>query len=549
MNITTESRVRPLAGVLVPRTWVGAAGYFALYLLLDWASYVEPLPHTSITPWNPNTGVLVALLLARGPRWAPLVALSSFIGELVTDAGPPPWPLLALTSTYLAAVYACAAWTLRQRGIEQPIATPRGAAWFAGVIALASGVAAAGYVGLLVSAGQVAPLETHAAIGRYWIGEFSGIIALTPVLLLRVQPLALWEQLRHNKRELFLQALGAVFGAALAFALAAARDVRLFYPLFAPVTWIALRHGVPGAMISVSLVQAALVAALTLTPGSIPLFDVQFPMLALGVTALFLGALATQRDTALRQMRDQDAVLQRSLRFAVAGQLASALTHELNQPMTALIGYVRASQLMSESQPHADRRLAGTLRKASDEAVRAAEVLRRLREFYRGEGARIEAIDAMAVCAHVADALQDRMRRSAVEFELQGAPRLPAVMADRTQLEIVVHNLLTNSLDAFDAYPGKRAHPRRIEITSEARGADVMIAVDDSGPGIDAGIMERLFEPFVTSKSSGGMGLGLSLSRTFLRHQGGDLWSEASRLGGARFVIRVPTQISTQIDL
>ena len=99
MNTSTESGVRPLAGVLLPRTLVVAAGYFALYLLLDWASYVEPLPHTSITPWNPNTGVLMALLLARGPRWAPLVAISNFVGELVTDAGPPPWPVLALTST------------------------------------------------------------------------------------------------------------------------------------------------------------------------------------------------------------------------------------------------------------------------------------------------------------------------------------------------------------------------------------------------------------------------------------------------------------------
>jgi len=531
----------------VPHSWRIAVGFLTLYLLLDWASYVEPLPHTSITPWNPNTGVVVALLLARGVVWAPLAALGIFGGELLIDVRPPAWPVLALTSTYLAAVYACAAWTLARRGIERPIATPRGAAWFAGIIAVASGVAAAGYVAILVSAGQVASAETYAAIGRYCIGEFSGIIALTPVLLLKVQPTALWDAMRHNKRELVLQAAGASLGVGLTFALAAARDVRLFYPLFAPVTWIALRYGVPGAMISVSLVQAALVAALVLTPGSIPLFDVQFPLLTLGITALFLGALATQRDTARRQMRDQDAVLQRSLRFAVAGQLASALTHELNQPMTALISYVRASQLMSEL-PGTDSRLSGTLHKANAEAVRAADVLRRLREFYRGEGARIEATDAVAVCVRVAEALQDRMRRSGVEFELRNSPALPAVMVDRTQLEIIVHNLLTNSLDAFDAHPAQRTPPRRIEISTEVRGADVLISVDDSGPGIAASVAERLFEPFVTSKTSG-MGLGLSLSRTFLRHQGGDLWSEPSRLGGARFVIRVATHITSQTSL
>jgi signal transduction histidine kinase len=524
------------------------AGYLALYLLLDWASYVEPLRHTNITPWNPNTGVVMALLLARGGRWAPLVAFGIFAGELLTDEAPAPWRVLALASLYLAAVYTLAAWTLRRRGLERPIATPKGAAWFAGVIAVASGVAAAGYVGILVSAGQVSPGDAWASIGRYWIGEFNGIIALTPVLLMRVDRAALWEGVRRNRRELVLQALGAVVGVGLAFGLAAARDVRLFYPLFAPVTWIALRHGVPGAMISVSLVQAALVAALELTPGSIPLFDVQFPLLSLGVTALFLGALATQRDRALRQMRDQDAVLQRSMRFAAAGQLASALTHELNQPMTALLSYVRASEIMAEPPANTDYRLASTLRKAGEEAGRAAAVLRRLREFYRGESARLEATDAMALCARVAETFQDRMRRSAVDFEMQNGEGVPTVMVDRTQLEIVIHNLLTNSLDAFDALPGRRAYARRIRVGAEVRGADVLIGVDDSGPGIPGSLAERLFEPFVTSKTSG-MGLGLSLSRTFLRHQGGDLWSEPSRLGGARFVIRLATRATVQTEL
>jgi two-component system sensor kinase FixL len=547
VNNTSTTGIRLWGWALGSQPLKLAAGYLALYLLLDWASYVEPLRHTSITPWNPNTGVVMALLLARGGRWAPLVALGIFVGELLTDEAPAPWGVLALASLYLAAVYTLAAWGLRRRGLERPIGTPKGAAWFAGVVAVASGVAAAGYVGILVSAGQLDTGDAWASIGRYWIGEFNGIIALTPVLLLKVDH-ALWEDVRRNKRELILQALGAVVGVGLAFALAAARDVRLFYPLFAPVTWIALRHGVPGAMISVSLVQAALVAALELTPGSIPLFDVQFPLLSLGVTALFLGALASQRDTALRQMRDQDAVLQRSMRFAVAGQLASALTHELNQPMTALISYVRASELMAETPTHTDDRLASTLRKAGEEAVRAAAVLRRLREFYRGEGARLESTDAMAICARAADALQDRMRRGAVEFEMRNGEGVPRVMVDRTQLEIVVHNLLTNSLDAFDALPAKRSRPRRIEVAAEVRGADVLISVDDSGPGISANLSERLFEPFVTSKVSG-MGLGLSLSRTLLRHHGGDLWSEASGLGGARFVLRLATQAAAQTDL
>ena len=406
--------------------------------------------------------------------------------------------------------------------------------------AVATGLAAAGYVSILVSAGELESYETWGSIGRYWIGEFNGIIALTPLLLLRGDLSNLRDVLRRHPREVILQCVGATAGVALAFALAAAHDVRLFYPLFVPVTWIALRRGVPGAMLSVTLVQAALVAALELTPGSIPLFDVQFPLLSLGITALFLGALTTQRDAVLHQMREQDSALQRAMRFAVAGQLASALAHELNQPMTALLSYVRASELMAEPLALPDGRLTTSLRKAGEEAIRAADVLRRLREFYRGEGVRLEQVNTATLCAHVVAALHLRTQRSGVEVEMRIAEDLPAVVVDRTQLEIVIHNLLTNSLDAFDALPAARHPSRRIEITAQARGSDVLVAVEDSGPGISASVAARLFEPFVTSKVSG-MGLGLSISRSFLRSQGGDLQVERGQLGGARFVIHLAT--------
>lgn len=528
--------------------WLLIASYLALYLLLDWASYVEPLPHTSITPWNPNTGVVLALLLLRGARWAPLAAFGIFAGELLVDVAPPPWYVLALTSSYLAAVYAGVASALRGRGMARDIDSARIAGWFAGLIGVATGIAAAGYVGILTAAHQLPAEKAGAAVAHYWIGEFSGIISLTPLLLLKIDPTRLWEELRRDKRELLMQLVAGLAGVALSFALAAMHDVRLFYLLFVPVSWIALRHGVPGAMISVSLVQAALVAALELTPGSIALFDVQFPLLSLGLTALLIGALATDRDRTLRRLRDSDVVLQRSMRFAVAGQLASALTHELNQPMTALLYYVRAAELMAEPASATEPRLAGTLHKAADEASRAAGVLRRLRDFYRGEGARLELTDALEVCARVADGLQDRMRRSSIEFKLNTDPRVPAVMVDRAQLEIVIHNLLTNCIEAFDTGTARRVPLRRIEISAQSAAGEVLLVVDDSGPGIPAEVSERLFEPFVTSKVSG-MGLGLSLSRTFLRHQGADLQHQVSPLGGARFVLRLSTQLKVQSSL
>src|SRR5262249_38626493 len=155
VNTTATTGPKLWRSTYVPNSWYLAAGFVALYVLLDWASYVEPLPHTSITPWNPNTGVVMALLLARGAGWAPVAGLGIFIGELLTDAGPPPWWVLILTSAYLTAVYDCAAWILRRSGFERPIATTRNAAWFAGVVAAATGIAASGYVAILVSTGVV----------------------------------------------------------------------------------------------------------------------------------------------------------------------------------------------------------------------------------------------------------------------------------------------------------------------------------------------------------------------------------------------------------
>jgi two-component system sensor kinase FixL len=524
-----------------------ALGYITLYLLLDWASYVEPVRHTGVTAWNPNTGLLMALLLSRGQRWGPLVAISCFLGDLLIDDAPAPWRTTALTSLYLAAVYTSAAWVLRRREFGPAIETAVDAAWFVGVIAAATGLAAAGYVYILMSADQLGPGEVWGSIGRYWVGEFNGVVALTPVLLRRADLAAMRERIWRHPREFILQCTGIAAGVGLAFVLAAARDVRMFYPLFFPVTWIALRNGIMGAMISVSLAQAAMVAALELTHGSIPLFDVQFPLLALGITALFLGALADQRARVLNQMLEQDAALQRAMRFAAAGQLASALAHEINQPMTALLSYLRAAALLAESAP-ANERLASTLHKADGEAIRAIEVLRRLREFYRGGGVRLEDVDIGAVCGRVADALRDRIRRGGVELQVSCAPTVPTVMFDRTQLEIVVHNLLTNALDAFNAPALSKEQSRRIEVTVYAQASDVFITVEDSGPGISADVAERLFEPLVTSKVSG-MGLGLSLSRSMLRTQGGDLRVEAGRLGGARFVIWLPMQPTAQISL
>jgi PAS domain S-box-containing protein len=245
---------------------------------------------------------------------------------------------------------------------------------------------------------------------------------------------------------------------------------------------------------------------------------------------------ATDRHAAEAELRERDIALAESMRFAVAGELASALTHELNQPITAVVSYLRAAEIMLEPLTSQDPRLAATLHKASQESIRAADVMRRLRDFYRSGVARREVVSPAEVLTALATDFQDRATRAGVAFSLRIDPALPAILADRTQIEVALQNLLVNAVDAVADRP---ATERVVELGAERQGERVAIAVEDSGGGVSAEVAPRLFEPFNTTKPEG-MGLGLAISRSLLRAQGGDLSHAPGRLGGARFVIHLP---------
>jgi PAS domain S-box-containing protein len=249
---------------------------------------------------------------------------------------------------------------------------------------------------------------------------------------------------------------------------------------------------------------------------------------------------ATDRRRAEEQLRERDAALARAMRFAIAGELASALAHELNQPITALVSYLRASEIMAAQREGDEERLQTTLAKAAEEAIRASQVLRRLRDFYQGGAVKREAISIPSVCHAVVSAFQDRLRRADASLSVTVEPALPNMEGDATQLEIVVHNLLANAIDAVAQISDQ---PRRIELSASCDGHMLMIRVEDSGPGIPTDVAGKLFEPFVTSKPDG-MGLGLAISRSLIRARGGDLsCSPSERLGGASFTVRLPTKV------
>ena len=627
-------------------TAVGVA-YLAAYVLLDWLSYVQPVLKLGITPWNPQAGLSLAFLIAFGPRQFPWVMAAALLAEILVRDTPAPWPLLVLSSAVIASGYGLAAAALRARGLREPVVSPASANWLIVISAVATLCVAVAYVLAFASAGVLPGSAALESIARYWVGDLNGVVTLTPLLLMAPLARNLSTALRAATGVVLAQATAVVASIWLVFGFGTTDELR-FFPLFVPVIWIALRWGVPGALLAALTIQIGLVVAVQNRSGYSPLVDIQFLMVTLGVTALVLGAAVTERAQALRrvaareaeqrallaaapdavlsvddrdrivsanpastrmfgtgdrslrgrpideflpeldlhgspghlsmvgrrsdgarfpadvawarleppaapgfmlivrdaterhaaevQLRERDIALARAMRFAVAGELASALTHELNQPITAIVSYLRAAEIMAAPISGRDERLTETLGKAGRASIRAADVLRRLRDFYRGGAAKLERLSVGEVCSAMAQAFQERARRAGTRLSLELQPDLPDIDADRTHLEMVLHNLLTNALEAVSA---TEAEQRMVTLAARIDGTDILVTVDDSGPGIPPRAATRMFEPFFTTKPDG-MGLGLAISRSLLRSQEAELSVTQSELGGARFIIRLP---------
>jgi len=256
----------------------------------------------------------------------------------------------------------------------------------------------------------------------------------------------------------------------------------------------------------------------------------------LAFSLLFAGAGGAWRHAA--KLRKADAgrraelhvqMIQASRRSAM-GELAGSLSHELNQPLTAVANYLTAAEQLLEREEIPKARVAELMRKASDQAVRAGQIVAQVRaNVDRGEIALAQESAAGMVQDAVEAAAGGEARDGvAIRYDFDGAA--DQVMADRTQVQQVVLNLVRNALEAME--DGQR---RELSIGSEpADGGFVKLHVADTGQGVAPQVADRLFRPFVSDKT-GGMGVGLSASRNIIEAHGGRMWMEANSDGGATF--------------
>ncbi len=244
-----------------------------------------------------------------------------------------------------------------------------------------------------------------------------------------------------------------------------------------------------------------------------------------------------ERGRTQERLEGHQAQLAQVSRLNTMGEMATGIAHELNQPLTAIINYSRGCLRRLRAQTAVESGVFAAIEKIAGEAERAAQVVKRIREFVRKGELQRETVDLHSVVSGVVTMLEPQLSRSRIDLVVDVPSELPPVYADRIQLEQVLINLIRNAVDALREH--QSAAPR-IRIAAEAEGGGfAVLRVEDNGPGIDAAELNEVFHPFYTTKKDG-MGMGLSISRSVMEAHGGTLAAKSEPGRGATFVCTLP---------
>ncbi len=266
-----------------------------------------------------------------------------------------------------------------------------------------------------------------------------------------------------------------------------------------------------------------------------PLIDAE------GRQAGWMGSLLdiTERKRARERARQQEEKLAATARLVTMGEMASAIAHELNQPLSAIASYTTGCLNVLDAGEPPRSELKEALQKVAQQAQRAGRIIRRVYEFVRKSEPAKTAVRINAVVDEAVGFVDAEAHKRGVKIRSQLSQADPELHADRLMLQEVLLNLVRNGMDAMAATPPEN---RQILITSESNGASVIVCVADRGCGLTPEVQEKLFEPFFTTKPEG-MGMGLNICRSIVELHRGRLWAEPNPGGGTVFSFSLPVEV------
>jgi len=276
---------------------------------------------------------------------------------------------------------------------------------------------------------------------------------------------------------------------------------------------------------------------------------------------LLIATDITLRKQAEDLARQQEERMQFTSRLTTMGEMASSLAHELNQPLSAISNYCMgvAKRLKTYSDSSLTAELMPALEKASAQALRAGTIIQRIRDFVKRSEPQRKTCDIAEIITNAVDLLEIEANRHRFSIVAEVMPNLPRIDLDPVLIEQVLVNLLKNALDSLrDAYPlPSRWSAPPVKITADldisTYPTAMRIQVTDAGSGIADSVIQRMFEPFFSTKDDG-MGMGLNICRSIIESHHGRLWAknqlgaEHARISGCTFTILLPLEISENLS-
>jgi two-component system, LuxR family, sensor kinase FixL len=532
-----------------PLKWAMAGTCLAAYVILAWVSFIHVHKGLPVTPWDPGLGVLFALMLFAGPWFGWVLFGGVVIAEALVFKNEVEWPIIigiaAITSLSYASVTAIARQILR---IDVGLSHLRDV-----LMLLAVGLAGAVLDTVLLTMfllviGQLNVRDILQVFVPLLIGDAIGIAVVTPLLLRFV----------FQQRSVTLHGLlsiapeGALYLLIIGAALWAINGneslhgVRMFYLLFVPVVITAVRHGLDGACFSLAVIQFGLIALLHFSGYDAAEFaEFQAQMLVLTVTGLIVGVVVSERENSDRLARDaQTRLMEKQAGAAHAARLnlvsgmASALAHEVTQPMTAARALARSAQHILRAPGGDLARVESNLTAVVAQIDHAGAIVHHMRDFIRRGRPHVSTIDTRSMLEQALTLAFAEGSTKRVRIELDAPDNLPAIHGDRVQLEQVVLNLVHNAVQAITGAGQSGGHVR-VGARQQAGPPRIEISILDNGPGVEDQLANHLFDPLATSKHDG-LGLGLSIAASIVEAHGGRVWLHSREAGATEFRFTLP---------